>query len=86
MAPTSKPARVHASPPGATAGTAADPAPEATAGAADVPPPGVAAGGTNPAVGAGLGTGLAPPAPTTVAVSIMDTVVPTTPDVTADKI
>ena len=44
-------------------------------------------GGRNyPAVGAGLGTGLAPPAPTTVAVSITDTVVPTTPDVTADKI
>ena len=50
------------------------------------PPPEAAAGGTTPAVRAGPGPGLTPPAPTTVTFSIMDTVVPTIPDVTADDI
>ena len=47
---------------------------------------GAAAGGTTPAFRAGPEPGLAPPAPTTITVSIMDMVVPTIPEVTADNI
>ena len=85
MAPMARPTRARAPPLGAAAGTVAAPATEAAAGAEDVTPSGAAAGGTTPAVRARTGSGLAPPAPTTVTVSIMDTVVPTIPDVTANK-
>ena len=61
-------------------------APEAATGAANVLPQEVSVGGTTPAVGAGAGPGRTPPAPMTVMVSIMDTVVPTIPNVTADDI
>ena len=61
-------------------------APEAATGPANIPPQEVSVGGTNLAVGAGPGPGLTPPDPTTVTVSIMDTVVPTIPDITAANI
>ena len=74
MAPAVRPTRVQVS------------APEAATGAVNVYSQEDSAGGTTPAVGAGAGPGRTPPAPTTVTVYIMDTVVPTIPDVTADDI
>ena len=59
---------------------------EAAMGAVNAPPQEVSAGGTTPAVRSGSGPGRTPPAPTTVTVSIMDTVIPTIPDVTANNI
>ena len=73
MAPTARPTQARVS------------APEAATGATNIPPQEVSAGGTTPVVGAGAGPGHTPPAPTTVMVSIMDTVVPTIPDVTANN-
>ena len=74
MAPTVRPMRACVS------------APEAATGAANVPPQEVSTGGTIPAVGDGAGPGHTPPALTTVTVSIMDTFIPTIPDVTTDEI
>ena len=82
MALTARPARARVS------------APEAATGAANVPPQEVLAGGTTPAVGAGAGSGAGagartrrtPPNLTNATVSIMETVVPTIPDVTNDDI
>ena len=59
---------------------------EAATGVANVSPQEVSTGGTIPAVGDGAGPGHTPPALTTVTISIMDTFIPTIPDVTTDKI
>ena len=74
MAPAARPTRAPVS------------SPEEVMGAADVSPQEDLAGGTTPAVRAGAGPGRTPPAPTTVTVSIMDTVIPTIPGVIADDI